>query len=305
MHEKNFVGVDLNLLVVFATLMRERSATRAGHALGLSQSATSHALRRLRAMLADPLFVRAGNELTPTPRALDLHEQVLPAIESLELTLGTAAWFDPVTAKREFRIGVPGAIDVCLTAPLIMRLQQEAPQIALTVRQADISNAQDLIEAQAIDLALSVFLDVRSGLVKDEIGQSDYSCIYRKRRQKDRPVTLSEYVNAGHVLTSFTGDHMGVVDTALAKLKRKRRIAVATQEFSSVPFYLFGTDLIATLPSYAARMYAKRLRLSLSPLPFALPKLTLSMLWHRRFSGDPGHVWFRNVVRSIATETLL
>jgi LysR family transcriptional activator of mexEF-oprN operon len=305
MHEKNFVGIDLNLLVVLAALIREQSATRAGAALGLSQSATSHALRRLRSMLHDPLFVRAGNELRPTPRAIALHEQFLPAIESIERTLGTAAAFDAKTTGRRFRIGIPGAVDVCLTGPLITRLRRLAPVAALTVRQADVTSGQDLIESETIDLALSVFYDMRSGIVKQEIGQAGYSCIYDGERRKGQPISLNEYVKAGHVLTSFSGDHWGVVDTALAKLNRERRIVVATQEFSSVPFYLHGTDLIATLPTYAARVYAKRLRLTWSPLPFPMPRLTLSLLWHARFTSDAGHAWFRNLVRTIAEQTLL
>jgi LysR family transcriptional activator of mexEF-oprN operon len=177
--------------------------------------------------------------------------------------------------------------------------------VALTVRQADITNAQDLIGSEAVDLALSVFYDVRSGVTKEEIGEASYSCIFDSRARKDRRISLKEYVSAGHVLTSFSGDHTGVVDTALAKIKRRRRIVVATQEFSSVPFYLHGTDLIATLPTYAARVYARKLRLSWSPLPFSMPKLTLSLLWHRRFTHDPGHVWFRNLVRTIAEQALL
>jgi LysR family transcriptional regulator, mexEF-oprN operon transcriptional activator len=305
MHEKNFVGIDLNLLVVFATLMRERSATRAGSALGLSQSATSHALKRLRSMLDDPLFVRAGNQLKPTPRAVVLHRQFLPAIDSLERTFGTTVSFDPTTTTRLFRVGLPGAVDVCLTAPLITSLQHLAPVVSLTVRQADITNAQELIEAEAVDLALSVFHDVRSGLVKEKIGEASYSCIFDGHARKDRRISLKEYVSAGHVLTSFSGDHKGVVDTALAKIRRTRRIVVATQEFSSVPFYLHGTDLIATLPTYAAQMYAKKLRLAWSPLPFSMPKLTLSLLWHSRFAHDPGHAWFRDVVRRTAEHVLL
>jgi LysR family transcriptional activator of mexEF-oprN operon len=285
--------------------MRERSTTRAGAAIGLSQSATSHALRRLRAMLRDPLFVRSGNELRPTPRAIALHKEFLPAIESLERTLGTTAAFDPLTAERRFRIGVPGAVDVCLTAPLIARLRHLAPAVDLTVRQADVTNGQDLVETEAVDLALSAFRDVRSGIVKRDLGQAGYSCIFDSGHRKTRAISLSEYVKAGHVLTSFSGDHTGVVDTALAKLKRKRKIVVATQEFSSVPFYLHGTDLVATLPTYAARVYAKRLRLALSPLPFSVPKFTLSFLWHARFTSDAGHAWFRQVVASVAEQTLL
>ena len=305
MHEKNFAGIDLNLLIVFATLMRERSTTRAGSALGLSQSATSHALKRLRGMLGDHLFVRAGNELKPTPRAVVLYGQFLPAIESLERTLGTTTSFDPTTTRRLFKIGVPGAVDVCLTAPLITQLQHVAPNVALTVRHADITNAQNLIEAESVDLALSVFLEVRSGLIKEEIGDASYSCIFDGGARNDRRISLRKYVSAGHVLTSFSGDHRGVVDIALAKVKRQRRIVVATQEFSSVPFYLQGTDLIATLPTYAARMYARKLRLRCSPLPFPMPKLTLSLLWHGRFAHDPGHAWFRNLVRKIAEQVLL
>jgi LysR family transcriptional activator of mexEF-oprN operon len=196
-------------------------------------------------------------------------------------------------------------VDVCLTAPLVTRLQQLAPTVALTVRQADVTNGEDLIEMDAVDLVLSVFSEVRSGIVKQEIGQSGYSCIFDNERRKSRPLSLSEYVKAGHVLTSFSGDHKGVVDTALTKLKRKRRIVVATQEFSSVPFYLHGTDLIVTLPTYAARVYAKRLGLALSPLPFPMPRLTLSLLWHARFTSDAGHAWFRNLVRMTAKQTLL
>jgi LysR family transcriptional activator of mexEF-oprN operon len=240
-----------------------------------------------------------------TPRAIALHEQFLPAIESIERTLGTATAFDSKTTERRFRIGIPGAVDVCLTAPLIARLRRLAPVAALTVRQADVTNGQDLIETEAVDLALSVFYDVRSGIVKQEIGQAGYSCIYDSERRRGQPISLNEYVRAGHVLTSFSGDHKGVVDTALAKLKRKRRIVVATQEFSSVPFYLHGTDLIATLPTYAARVYARRLRLEWSPLPFPMPRLTLSLLWHARFTSDAGHAWFRNLVRTIAQQTLL
>ena len=116
---------------------------------------------------------------------------------------------------------------------------------------------------------------------------------------------MNEYVKAAHVLTSFSGDHTGVVDTAIAKLKLKRRVVVATQEFSSVPFYLPGTDLVATLPTYAAHVYARRLRLALSPVPFPIPRLTLSMLWRARFTSDAGHAWFRNLASTIAEQTLL
>jgi LysR family transcriptional regulator, mexEF-oprN operon transcriptional activator len=305
MHEKNFIGVDLNLLVLFNTLMRERSATRTGAAHGLSQSATSHALRRLRTMLRDPLFVRSGNELKPTPRATALHGQFLPAIESLERTLGSNVSFDPRTTDRRFRIGVPGAVDACLTPSLIARLRHLAPAAALTVRQADITNGQELIDAERIDLALSAFAEVRSGMVKRELGKVGYSCIYDRRHRTAPPISLGEYVRADHVLTSFSGEHKGVVDTALARIKRKRRIVVATQEFSSVPFYLHGTDLVATLPTYAARVYARQLGLTMSRLPFSIPKFTLSLVWHARVTGDAGHAWFRDTIGSIADQTLL
>lgn len=102
------------------------------------------------------------------------------------------------------------------------------------------------------------------------------------------------------MLTSFAGDLTGVADTALAELGLSRRVLVATPDFSSVPFYLAAANAIATLPAYAARVYADRLGLTYSAVPFAMPDFTISMIWHSRVDHDPGHVWFRELVESVA-----
>jgi LysR family transcriptional activator of mexEF-oprN operon len=305
MNDKNFAGFDLNLLVVFAALMRERSATRAGESLALSQSAVSHSLRRLREAFADKLFVRVGNLLVPTPRAEQLLNQLLPALDSIERTMAIRSEFVPRTSNKVFKLGVPGAVDVCLTAPLMKRLAREAVYVDLIIRQADITSGEALIAADRIDVAVSVFFDVGSGIRKQELTSSNYSCIFDgKRLGVKSPISLADYLKAKHVLTSFSGDRHGVVDTALQEIGHSRRVAIATQEFSSVPFYLFASNLIATLPTYAAKVYAKRLGLTFSPLPFAMPDFTLSMIWPSRLEDDAAHRWFRGVLTDCASASL-
>jgi LysR family transcriptional activator of mexEF-oprN operon len=305
MNERNFGGFDLNLLVVFAALMREQSATKAGESLALSQSAVSHSLRRLREVFADRLFVRVGNLLVPTPRAEQLQRQLLPAMSSIEKALAATSEFDARKSKKVFRLGVPGAIDVCLTAPLMKRLAAEAASVDLIIRQADITSGEALIAADRIDVAVSVFFQVGSGIRKQELKSSNYSCIFDGKRLGMRPpISLANYLKARHVLTSFSGDRHGVVDATLRELGHSRRVAVATQEFSSVPFYLFASDLVATLPTYAAKVYAKRLGLTFSPLPFAMPDFTLSMIWPSRLQEDAAHRWFRSVLADCASASL-
>src|SRR4051812_24601075 len=215
MNDKNFAGFDLNLLVVFAALMRERSATRAGESLALSQSAVSHSLRRLREAFADKLFVRVGNLLVPTPRAEQLLNQLLPALDSIERTMAIRSEFVPRTSNKVFKLGVPGAVDVCLTAPLMKRLAREAVYVDLIIRQADITSGEALIAADRIDVAVSEFFDVGSGIRKQELTSSNYSCIFDgKRLGVKSPISLADYLKAKHVLTSFSGDRHGVVDTA-------------------------------------------------------------------------------------------
>jgi LysR family transcriptional activator of mexEF-oprN operon len=301
MNEKNFRGIDLNLLVTFAAVMRERSTTRAGERLFLSQPAVSHALRRLRAMFGDPLFVRVRQGLVPTPRADALYGDLLPSLEAIERKLQERDEFEPASSERVFRLGLPSALDVCVTPVLVEKLAQQAPGVSLVLRPVSLHTGPALLDSDEIELGVSVFPTIEAWHRRKKLGSRNYACLFDGRRLGIRPpITLKRYVALPHLLTSFSGERSGVVDTALAKQGLTRHVLVAG-DFAALPFYLFKCDAVATLPAYAAKVFAERLALSYSKPPIALPDFSLSMIWHDRNDCDPGHRWFRQLVGDIVT----
>jgi DNA-binding transcriptional LysR family regulator len=297
MKERNFAGIDLNLLVTFVVLMRERSTTMAGRSLALSQSAVSHSLRKLRDIFDDELFVRAGNKLVPTPRAVALHDEFLPLLGAIESKLTDRESFTPVTSAQVFRLGLPSALDVCVTPLLLSELSAIAPNVNLVVRSADVYSGPAMLDGDEIDLAVSYFSEIGPAHHRQPLGSYNYGCIFDGARLEiSSPITLKQYLAAKHILTSFSGDRRGVADKALAELGHVRRILVATQEFSSIPYYLLASDTIATLPTYAAKTYARRIGLTYSPVPFSMPDFELSMIWHASLDKDPAQRWLRALV---------
>ncbi|HVZ36524.1 MAG TPA: LysR family transcriptional regulator [Polyangiaceae bacterium] len=297
MNEKNFRGIDLNLLVTFATIMRERSITRAGARLFLSQSAISHALRRLRSIFDDPLFARTKEGVTPTPRANALYADLLPHLEGIERMLLAREEFDPASAQRVFRVGLPSSLEVCIVPVLLDKLATLASGIDLVIRPVSFRDGPAMLDAQEIDVAISVFSRTEPWHVRRSLGRRNYLCLYDGRRLGLRsPIKLSTYLALPHLLTSFSGDRTGVVDAALEKRGLKRRVLAATENFASLPFYLLTANAVATLPSYAAKAFARPLRLSVSKPPLPLPDFELTMISHQRLENDRGHAWFRGLL---------
>jgi LysR family transcriptional activator of mexEF-oprN operon len=300
MNEKAFSGIDLNLLVVFAVVMRERSATRAAERLFLTQSAVSHALRRLRAAFDDELFVRASQGVAPTPRAEALYRDILPCLETIETTLGPPAAFVPESSHRTFRLGLPSALDVSVTPALLAQLAAVGPHMSLVVRPADFQTGLGKLDSGEIDVGVSHFPAVERWQRSRPLGTYNYACLFDgERLGLSAPVSLEQYLAHPHVLPSFSGDTSGAVDTVLAEHNLQRRVLVATPDFASIPFYLTNTRSMATMPTYAARIFADRLGLTYSVLPFAMPDFPVSMIWHARLDADTGQTWFRDTVASI------
>jgi LysR family transcriptional activator of mexEF-oprN operon len=301
MNEKNFHGIDLNLLVVFVAVMRERSTTRAAERLFVSQPAVSHALRRLRSIFGDRLFVRARQGMVPTPRAEVLYRGLLPSLEAIERKLQERDHFEPGPSERMFRLGLPSALDICVMPLLLETLAKRAPGVSLVVRPVSLHTGSALLDSEEIELGVSVFPKIESWHRRRNLGLRNYGCVFNGRRLGIRPpITLKRYLALPHLLTSFSGERSGVVDTALAKRDLTRRVLVAG-DFAALPFYLSKCDAIATLPDYAAQVVAERLALNYSKPPLALPDFPLSMIWHDRHDYDPGHRWFRDLVGEIVT----
>jgi DNA-binding transcriptional LysR family regulator len=280
----NLTKVDLNLLVAFDALAAERSVTRAAARIGIGQSAMSHNLARLRTLFGDELFTRATDGMRPTPRALELIGAVQSVLGQVQALTARRDAFVAETAEKTFRIGLPDSVEVLLVPELLADLQRRAPGVRLRLQVTGAATQLlDDLDADRIDMAFGIgdFEEGRDHHKRRTLLAGDYLCMFNPVLVGvGAPVSLADYVRLPHVLTSVRQGERGVVDDALDKLGLKRTIALTTPRFLAVPFLVRGAPVITTMHAELARLFATALGLSLSPPPVALPRISISLLWH-------------------------
>lgn len=299
--------MDLNLLVAFEALHRERSVTRAGRRLGLSQPATSAVLARLRAAFDDELFVRTPKGLEPTPRAEALAGPIARALADLRAAIEPGE-FDPASSTEVFRVGAIDAVLAVLLGAAAGRLMKEAPRARLEVRPIDPTQAPALLEARELDVALvaAPTPNVPAFLGARELFPVDLVLATRLGHPLAGPTAprFTEMAKHPHVIVSFAGPSRTPVDDALAQLGASRHVAAVLGSFLAVPHLLAASDAIAIVPGPFARALAARGLVACTPLPPEVPqpKLVMRMLWPKRLDASPAHVWFRDVVAAAAAD---
>jgi LysR family transcriptional activator of mexEF-oprN operon len=285
-------SLDLNLLAVFATLMEERSVTRAGERLGLSQPATSGALARLRETFRDPLFIRTGRSFEPTARALALMDRLAPAMAALAEAVAPAIPFDPATDRRDFRIACQDDIAIPLLPRLMPVLAAEAPFCTLTVRRGDWKTIPAQLEKAEVSTALGYMADDLPANAKRRTVVNGHFVVLRADSDP-APIPLDTYCARPHVLVTPAGDLRGRADEALAALGRSRRVVLGLTDFALLPSVLAGTDLVATVPDFVAETLAAQGGLRIDPTPFQPPPAIITMAWRGAADGDPAERWLR------------
>lgn len=296
---ENLRGLDLNLLVVLDALLAERSVTRAGTRVGLSQPAVSNALGRLRALLGDPLLVRAGSVMRPTPRALELAGPVRQALGTLERALSPAASFDPATSSRVFRLCATEDLEVTLVPRLLERLGAAAPGVDL-VMTGGAGDAEAGLRGGRFDAYLGVWFDIPAALHSHLLRYERFGCIARRGHPAIAgELTLAAYAAAGHVLVT-AGERAGrAIDTALTDQGLGRRVVVRTPSLLVAPHIVARTDLIATLPLSVATLFAEGLPLEIYAPPLDTPGLAVHLVWHPRTHDDAPQRWLRQQVMDL------
>lgn len=286
---------DLNLLVTLDVLLQEGSVTRAGRRLHLSPSAMSRALARLRATTGDPLLVRAGRGLVPTPRALALRERVRPLVEEANVVLRPAGTLDLARLDRTFTLRTREGFVENFAPALLARVQREAPGVKLRFRQKLDRESAALREG---------LVDLETGVIGPPTGpELRAQALFRDRFvgvvRPGHPlsrgrVTAARYSAGRHIDVGLRGPGEGQVDEVLRRLGVERQIVVFVDGFAAALALARNTELIATLPE----RHSGNLRAGLRtfPLPVAIPEFTLSLLWHPRMDADPAHRWLRSLV---------
>jgi DNA-binding transcriptional LysR family regulator len=286
---------DLNLLVTLDVLLSEGNVTRAAQRLRLSPSAMSRSLARLRETTGDPLLVRAGRGLVPTPRALELRDKVNQLVQDAEAALRPAKAPDLNQLKRTFTLRTSEGFAENFGPDLIARVGMEAPGVLLRfVQKLDKDSAQ--LREGTIDLETGVVVTTMGPEIRTQaLFRDRFVGVVRLGHPLSQgEITPARYVTGRHIGISRRGLEMGPIDDALSLLGLKREIAGIVGGFSTAVAMSRASDFIASVPerhtgNLRAGMYT-------FPLPFTTPEFTVSLLWHPRYHADPAHRWLRGLV---------
>lgn len=297
--EPNLAAIDLNLLVVLRALLSERHVTRAAAKIGLSQSATSHALGRLRTLYGDPLLVRSGSQLELTPRAVALLPALERALRELQATIAGPEPFDPKTARRVFSLGTSDYGQAVFCGPLLSRLAEQGPNIDLEISQAP--NPLELLVSGALDMAMVVEDDLSGPFSAVTLLRDNFACMVRASHPTVRArLSLQRYLLLRHVVVAPYGSPGSIVDARLAKDGYVRRVAARIPNFLAAPLVVTRSDFINTGPAKLAHMMAQVHAIRVLAPPIDLPEFELRLVWHRRYDQEPGHRWLRQLIASVA-----
>lgn len=287
--------IDLNLLVVFQQLLQDRQVSRAAAALGLSQPAVSHALRRLRALLGDELFVRTAQGMEPTAFALQLAEPVGQALATLHRALNSAAVFDPVQSTRTFTLAMTDVGEIYFLPVLMEALAREAPGVTLRVVPAGGEALAQAMTEGRVDLALGLLPQLQAGFFQQALFRQGYVCLLRQRHPLARKAALSQqdFLSAGHVRVDAPGTGHSRVDAYFERAGWVRQIRLAVPHYVALGHVLASTDLLATVPERFAQRAAAPLGLAIRPLPLEAPATAIHQFWHARLHREAGTQWLR------------
>ncbi|HDL8285796.1 TPA: LysR family transcriptional regulator [Yersinia enterocolitica] len=289
---------DLNLLLTLNVLLAEGSVVRAAQRLGLSPSAMSRALARLRQTTGDPLLVRAGRVLVPTPRALELREQVSQLVEGATLVLRPAEKLNLAQLTRIFTLRTSDGFVENFGAMLLARVNQDAAQVRLRFMQK-MDKDSALLRDGIVDLETGVVGSSASpelrtrGLFRDRF----IGVVRAGHSLSQGEISPERYVSQGHIMISRRQGHKGPVDDALQLVGLERNAVTYVDGISTALALVKGSDLVATV----AERHTQNLRSGMFsfPLPITSPVIMISMLWHPRMEADPAHRWLRQCVLDV------
>jgi DNA-binding transcriptional LysR family regulator len=292
---------DLNLLVTLDVLLAEGSVARAARRLRLSPSAMSRALARLRATTGDPLLVRAGRGLVPTPRALELRETVSRLVVDGEAVLRPAETLDLERLARTFTLRTSDGFVENFGPDLIARVHGQAPGVRLRFVPKPDKDSAPLRDA-AVDLETGVVGQATGPeVITQALFRDRFIGVVRKGHALSRGrITPRRYAAGRHILVSRRGLDRGPIDEALQPLGLAREIAATVGGFTAALALARASDLIASVPE----RHTGNLRAGMHsfPLPLAMPQITVSLLWHPRMDADPAHRWLRGCMRDVCAE---
>ena len=300
-HAVDVASVDLNLLIALDALLTERSVTRAGRRIGLSQPAMSAALARLRTLFSDPLFIRTREGMVPTQRALAVAPLLQDVLAKVRIVLATQA-FDPAVAPAAFRLAMGDYGEIVLLPALHAALEKRAPRATLRVKPIADPKAQlAQLGEGVIDVMIAPMLRAGGGVEVTELIREDFVCVLRRSHPAlASRLTLKSFARLRHLLVSPEGDGPALVDDVLGKAGLSREIALRIPHFMVAPGLIASSDMVATLPRRVVARSAMGNRLTTLEPPFETRTFTMVAAWHAARLEEPAVRWFRDLVVEVA-----
>ena len=307
LNHAHLARIDFNLLVIFDLLFEERNATRAASRLHLSPSAISHALRRLRSALNDPLFLPTAKGMIPTERADTLAPAIREIVERVGTIVGSGGHFDPATSERRFRIGAPDAAISVLIPPLVRKLSV-APAIGLSMLNllpspGSVSpslawgGALADLDGRRIDVAILPHRPDKDRFYCVPLYSEDFVIVTRDKHSLGHTPSLEAFAAAAHILVSATGDAAGIVDVLLAEHGLHRQIALTVPSFFMAAAAVASSDIIAAIPRRFAEEAARHYSLTIVEPPMPVTSTDLHMIVPKAAMLDGGIAWLVQTLR--------
>jgi len=297
----NLRQIDLNLLVIFDTLMREKSVTRAALHIGVTQPAVSNALNRLRHLFKDDLLVRTPTGMEPTQRAEELAPAVDQILRAINVLVENPHAFDPRTANLTVHIRLSDVLAFLLLPELARRIAAEAPLVHIETVHLSPHRTVEALEWGAIDLAISTGLNGSSAVHKQPLFDDRLICLSRAKHPRiGAKPDLEDFLAARHIRVAQSPVDDRFVDNWLTAHGHRRSVSLTVPHWLSLPHVVRETDLIAVISQRAAQRFAHDPNIQLSPLPIPDCGFTWSMYWHKRHRSNAAQQWLRSHVADTA-----
>lgn len=293
----NLRDIDLNLLVVFNELLNTGRVQATAERMGLTQSAVSNALARLRATLGDELFIRTPSGMQPTAYAQELAEPVAYALGAIRGALNQSHTFEPCHSRKKFTVAMTDIGEIYFLPGLMDYLAKSAPDITVNaVRNVPVDLAKEM-EAGRIDLALGHLPHLQTGFLQRRLFAQTYVCLFRKTSRLNKDAfSLDDFVSAEHIGISAEGTGHAMIDELFAKMGIDRKIRLYVPHFVAVGHILANTDMVATVPKALASRLAEPFNLVWTAHPVKLPEISVGMFWHAKMHKSAENRWFRDLV---------
>ena len=292
--------IDLNLFIVLDAIYREGNITRASQKLCLTQPAVSHALGRLRELLKDPLFVRQGTQMIPTPYTRQLIVPIQQALQSVEQSINQEPLFEPLQSERHFCLGLRDVLEASILPPLLQHLQQHAPHICLSSVRLDRQDLESELTAGHIDFALEIPYAISDSIEHLPVVSDQLVVVARQQHPAlASGLNLENYLAQRHIMVSTRRKGWALEDVELNKAGYKRDIRLRCQHYFAACRVVSETDLLLTMPEQYARLANAQFGNQLFDFPLKSPILDMHLYWHRSANKDPAHRWLREVLKQL------